>query len=238
MRRACGADPPLRVAAATVAAVVFAAAIAAARAEAAEAPRVVAFTLSSMPMRNAGTAPVHVLDERARIAAALGAGLPASATRAAAEAGRRFDAGAGRRLAEASAGNRLAGELGIERLPAVVVDGRLVVYGVRDVGRALDLVGAWRARNGTPARGRGSRAEGRRAVPGPGEPLTRGRRAHDGGGSGTGESPDPASGGAEGNPGGETRQDAPARTLPSGERRGNVRTARTTVRGAAEGRDE
>ena len=45
----------------------------------------------------------------------------------------------------AAAGNALAGRLGIEKLPAVVVDGRYVVYGVRDVARAVERVAAWRA---------------------------------------------------------------------------------------------
>ncbi len=110
---------------------------------------VVAFTLSSMPIRATGGVEVHVLDTRDGYAEAFGADLPGDPERALAEARRRVATPAGRaalaRLAEAAAGNVLAARLGIEKLPAVVVDGRYVVYGVRDVARAVERVAAWRA---------------------------------------------------------------------------------------------
>jgi len=110
---------------------------------------VVAFTLSSMPLRASRGAEVHVLDARDGHAEAFGADLPDDPERALAEARRRLETPAGRaalaRLAAAAAGNALAGRLGIEKLPAVVVDGRYVVYGVRDVARAVERVEAWRA---------------------------------------------------------------------------------------------
>ena len=110
---------------------------------------VVAFTLSSMPLRASVGATVHVLDARDGYAEAFGADLPDDPERALAEARRRMSSPAGRaalaRIAEAAAGNALAGRLRIERLPAVVVDGRYVVYGVRDVARAVERVEAWRA---------------------------------------------------------------------------------------------
>ena len=110
---------------------------------------VVAFTLSSMPLRASGGAEVHVLDARDGHAEAFGADLPGDSERALAEARRRMATPAGRaaleRIASAAAGNALAGRLGIEKLPAVVVDGRYVVYGVRDVARAVERVEAWRA---------------------------------------------------------------------------------------------
>ena len=110
---------------------------------------VVVFTLSSMPLRATGGAVVHVLDARDGHAATFGADLPDEPERALAEARRRMATPAGRaalaRIAEAAAGNVLAGRLGIEKLPAVVVDGRYVVYGVRDVARAVERVEAWRA---------------------------------------------------------------------------------------------
>ena len=112
---------------------------------------VVAFTLSSMPLRGTGGAAVHVLDARDGHAEAFGAGLPDDPERALAEAKRRLETRAGRaalaRLAAAAAGNALAGRLGIEKLPAVVVDGRYVVYGVRDVAQAAKRVEAWRERH-------------------------------------------------------------------------------------------
>ena len=110
---------------------------------------VVAFTLSSMPLRASVGATVHVLDARDGYAEAFGADLPDDPERALAEARRRMSSPAGRaalaRIAEAAAGNALAARLGIEKLPAVVVDGRYVVYGVRDVARAVERVEAWHA---------------------------------------------------------------------------------------------
>ena len=127
----------------------FALALAAWPGPAPSAGDVVAFTLSSMPLRAAGGAEVHVLDARDGYAAAFGADLPDDPERALAEARRRMATRAGRaalaRIAEAAAGNALAARLRIEKLPAVVVDGRYVVYGVRDVARAVERVEAWRA---------------------------------------------------------------------------------------------
>ena len=115
-----------------------------------EAPDVVVFTLSSMPVRAPGAA-VHELDRRGRLAARLGGGLPADPERALGAARRRVDSPEGRdlrlRLARAAAGNALASRLGIDRLPAIVVDGRYAVYGVRDARRAVERVRAWRLDN-------------------------------------------------------------------------------------------
>ena len=115
-----------------------------------DAPDVAVFTLSTIPVCADG-APVYELDARDRLAAGLGAGLPADPERALAEARRRADSPEGRSLrralAAAAEGNALASKLGVERLPAVVVDGRHVVYGVRDAHRALEMVRAWRIDN-------------------------------------------------------------------------------------------
>lgn len=117
-----------------------------------ETPNVAVFTLSSIPVRADGAA-VYELDRRDRFVAELGEGLPGDPERARAEMRRRIESSEGRRLlfglAEAADGNTLAARLGIEKLPAVVVNGRYAVYGVRDVCRALELVAAWRARNST-----------------------------------------------------------------------------------------
>ncbi len=92
---------------------------------------VVAFTLSSMPLRASGGAAVHVLDARDGHAEAFGADLPGDPERALAEARRRMATPAGRaaleRIAAAAAGNALAGRLGIEKLPPVGGGGRSVV---------------------------------------------------------------------------------------------------------------
>ena len=133
------------------------------------------FTLSSIPVRSDGAAVVE-LDRRNRLAIAIGAGLPADPGKALAEARRRLTSPAGRDrqrdLAQAAAGNALAARLGIDRLPAVVVDGRYAVYGVRDVGRAIDRVTAWRKENETsvtsgPGKARSS------PMPRPGTPPAR-----------------------------------------------------------------
>ena len=118
----------------------------------AQTPGVAVFTLSSIPVRADG-ATVHELDRRDRIVETLGADLPADPEAALAEARRRLDSSERdlrSDLAEAAAGNALAARLGIEKLPAVVVDGRYVVYGARDVARAVERVAAWRAENEEP----------------------------------------------------------------------------------------
>ena len=131
------------------AALAWALALAAWPGPAAFAGDVVAFTLSSMPLRASGGVEIHVLDARDGHAEAFGADLQGGPERALAEARRRVATPAGRaaleRIASAAAGNALAGRLGIEKLPAVVVDGRYVVYGVRDVARAVERVEGWRA---------------------------------------------------------------------------------------------
>ncbi len=118
-----------------------------------EAPDVAVFTLSTIPVQ-AGGAAVYQLDRPERLGAAFGAALPADPDRALAAAQRRLDTAAGRalrrELAEVVAGKALAVRLGIDRLPAIVVDGRYVVYGVREVRRALVLAAEWRAANETP----------------------------------------------------------------------------------------
>ena len=201
-------------------------------------PDVAVFTLSSMPVRAPGTA-VYVLDEGDRLAAALGRDLPRTADRAATEVRRRMDAGVRIRLARAAEGRALAARLGVERLPAVVVDGRFAVYGVRDLDTALRLVAAWRGQNEAPAGEAGSRAAGRPSVPGGREPLTRPRRAHAGEGGGTGESPSEAdSGDSPPERRGQPRNQPPARTLPRGERQGTVRTARVVERAGQGAEDE
>lgn len=105
----------------------------------------VAFTVATMPMSGADGVPVFVLDGAGRVADRLTADLPAGRAEAEAEVRRRVAAGGAEAIRTAAEGGRLAARLGVTRLPAVVVDGRFVVYGVTDMGRALDLVARWRA---------------------------------------------------------------------------------------------
>lgn len=87
------------------------------------------------------------LDAPSRIEAELAANLPADPAHAAAIVQRRLkDGGADlqRRLANAYQGVTDAWSLGVTRIPAVVVDQRYVIYGERDVTRALARIEEYR----------------------------------------------------------------------------------------------
>jgi len=87
------------------------------------------------------------LDAPARIESELAANLPADPIQAAAIVQQRLkDGGVGlqRRLANAYQGVADAWSLGITKIPAVVVDKRYVVYGERDVTRALARIEEYR----------------------------------------------------------------------------------------------
>lgn len=87
------------------------------------------------------------LDAPARIEAELAANLPADPARAAAIVRQRLqDGGADlqRRLADAYQGVTDAWGLGVTQIPAVVVDQRYVVYGEREVARALARIEDYR----------------------------------------------------------------------------------------------
>jgi integrating conjugative element protein (TIGR03757 family) len=87
------------------------------------------------------------LDAPARIESELAVDLPADPAQAAAIVQRRLkDGGAAlqRRLADAYQGVTDAWSLGITKIPAIVVDRRYVVYGERDVARALAHIEAYR----------------------------------------------------------------------------------------------
>lgn len=94
-------------------------------------------------------ADVHVveLDTPERIESGLGANLPADPARAAVIVQQRLKDGGidlQRRLASAYQGITDAWSLGITKIPAVVVDRRYVVYGERDVTRALARIDEYR----------------------------------------------------------------------------------------------
>lgn len=105
------------------------------------------FTDSSHPVQTGRGVPVLLLDAPARIEAALSAGLPADPSQAAAVMRQRLTSGGTalqRQLGQAYQGVAQAWGLGITKLPAVVVDGRYVVYGEPDVDRALARIAAYR----------------------------------------------------------------------------------------------
>src|SRR5690606_1947808 len=90
---------------------------------------------------------IVALDAPTCIESELAADLPADSAQAAAIVQKRLkDGGAAlqRRLADAYQGVTDAWSLGITKIPAVVVDRRYVVYGERDVPRALAHIEAYR----------------------------------------------------------------------------------------------
>lgn len=90
---------------------------------------------------------VVMLDAPARIESDLDANLPSDPAQAAAIVQQRLKDGGDdlqRRLASAYQGVADAWSLGVTRIPAVVVDRRYVVYGARDVTRALARIEEYR----------------------------------------------------------------------------------------------
>lgn len=99
------------------------------------------------PVRTIPSARVVELDEPARLLASLSAQLPRDPTEASAVVRRRLRAGGialQDRLAVAYQGVTDAWSIGVTKIPAVVVDGHYVVYGIPDVDRALRLVDQYR----------------------------------------------------------------------------------------------
>jgi integrating conjugative element protein (TIGR03757 family) len=100
------------------------------------------FSNSAIPLTGASGATVYLLDGLQLLEAELSAGLPADETRAqkiAAERMRRLGPHLQQRVANAARGLTLARQYGIERVPAVVINGGAIVYGVTDVERAVTL---------------------------------------------------------------------------------------------------
>lgn len=108
---------------------------------AAEPPlRIEVFANSAMPITNAVGATVYVLDALQLLEDQLSQGLPATEAEAlpvARERVRRLGGALQQRAANASQGMVLAARYGIDRIPAVVIDGRAIVYGLTDVAEAV-----------------------------------------------------------------------------------------------------
>lgn len=105
------------------------------------------FTDRQHPIEAAAGVRVVELDAPSRIQSELAAGLPADPMQATAIVQQRLkDGGAAlqRRLADAYKGVTDAWALGVTKIPAVVVDQRYVVYGERDVARALARIEEYR----------------------------------------------------------------------------------------------
>jgi len=99
---------------------------------------VLVITDSRHPVRAMGGERIIELDLPSRIEGELSAGLPADAILAADLVRKRLREGKlQRRIGQAYQGFADARALGITKVPAVVVDGRYVVYGEPDVARAV-----------------------------------------------------------------------------------------------------
>lgn len=108
-----------------------------------QAADILVFTDQKRPVDTPDGVPVIHLDATAEIEAELASGLPADPQRATAIVRQRLDGGGTDfqvRLAIAYQGVVDAWNLGITKLPAVVVEGRYVVYGDGDVSRALTSI--------------------------------------------------------------------------------------------------
>lgn len=84
------------------------------------------------------------LDAPARIEADLSSRLSNDPGEAQAQVRGRMRGDVHQRLLQAYQDITEAWRLGVTKIPAVVVDGRYVVYGEPDVARAVDRVGQWR----------------------------------------------------------------------------------------------
>lgn len=100
------------------------------------------FSNSAIPLSRAGTATVYLLDGLQLLEAELSAGLPgdeAQAQKLASERMRRLGPQLQQRVSNVAKGLTLARQYGIEHVPAVVIDGSAIVYGVTDVEQAVAL---------------------------------------------------------------------------------------------------
>lgn len=106
------------------------------------------FADSQTPVLNNGpSTTVYIVDRIDRLQQALSEGLPAEPEAAKQDALQRFqrmDAQLSSELENAAKGLVQAMQYGIDRYPAIVIDGKAVVYGVTDVKAATRLYEQWR----------------------------------------------------------------------------------------------
>ena len=111
-----------------------------------EAVRVEVFKLGAQRLTGVGDASVYEVDRLRGITQRLSIGLPADAKRAGEIARARFDAMSDAERAELQLAARVVGQAAhyrIDKVPAIVFDGRAVVYGVTDVARARTIYRRW-----------------------------------------------------------------------------------------------
>lgn len=123
-------------------AAVAAATPAAAQVQVVEVKRVEVFANSAMVLTNTQGATVYRLDGLQLLQDELSQGLPGDPAKAAQLAQQRMQAmGAAlqERASNAATGIGLAAQYGVDRMPAVVINGQAVVFGVTDVAEAVRL---------------------------------------------------------------------------------------------------
>ena len=97
--------------------------------------------------QQAATVTVYVVDGLAQFEAALSRDLPTDTQTAKTEALRRIGALNEVEMVpakEAALGLAKAMQYGVDRFPAIVIDGVAVIYGVTDLAEAIQRYGAWR----------------------------------------------------------------------------------------------
>ncbi len=105
-------------------------------------PAVEVFTLSTLPVTNARDATVHYMDAIALLEQHLSLSLPPDPARAQQLVVQRMKAlgpGLESRARAGAAGLARVAQLGIQRAPAIVFDGKWAVYGTTDVDAARRL---------------------------------------------------------------------------------------------------
>ena len=111
-----------------------------------EAVRVEVFKLGAQRVTGVGDATVYEVDRLRGITQRLSIGLPADAKRAGEIARARFDSMSDAEQAELQHAARVVGQAAhyrIDKVPAIVFDGRAVIYGVTDVARARTIYRRW-----------------------------------------------------------------------------------------------
>lgn len=102
--------------------------------------RVEVFANSAMVIENAGDAVIYRLDGLQMLEAELSQGLPGdpvAAERMARARMRQMGSALHSRTRNAAQGLMLAHQYGVDRMPAMVIDGKSIVYGLTDVQQAL-----------------------------------------------------------------------------------------------------
>ncbi len=119
-----------------------------------EHPTVEVFTATGLPVDTgfkAGRVEVYEIDGIERFEAELSRGLPAdvdAAEQMAQESIGQLNEGQLRRVRRAARGLAKAMQYGIDRYPAIVLDGQAVMYGVTDLTEALDRYRRWQEASG------------------------------------------------------------------------------------------